>query len=369
MLYKDDFNHLREEIDKTDSKILALLCERAQLAHSIGQHKKKNKSPVYRPDREREVYRNIKQFLKENPASPMSSAALERIYREVMSASIAIEGGPLVAYLGPEASFSHAAMQSCFGSKGRSAPQKSISDVFRIVEAGQEADYGMVPIENTTEGAIGITLDNLLRSELKIYSEHYIPVHHHLLFHKKIKREKIRRVYSQRIAQEQCREWIHSRLNTTELEFVEMPSTAAAAQKAARAKDGAAIASQLAAQHYALEVIAENIQDSPNNTTRFLLIAKEQCQPTQDDKTSIVFSLSDKAGSLSKILNLFAKEDINLTKIESRSKRRNFGEYSFFIDFLGHSQEKYIRDILEKVRENSSSLKILGSYPRVDISV
>ena len=295
MFHKDDFNHLREEIDKADSQIVALLCKRADLAHKIGEHKKKNKSPVYRPDRERKVYRNIKQFLKENPKTPLAYATLERIYREIMSASIAIEGGPSVAYLGPEASFSHAALQACFGfdgkekGGGRACPQRSIPDVFQVVEAGQGIDYGVVPVENTTEGSIGITLDNLLRSELKIYAEYYIPVHHHLLFHKKTKKENIRRIYSQRIAQEQCREWLYKHLNTAELEFVEMPSTAAAAQKAAAAKNGAAIASRLAAQCYGLEIIAENIQDSPNNITRFLLIAGEQCQATQDDKTSIVF--------------------------------------------------------------------------------
>ena len=260
---KNDFHHLRKEIDQTDGQIISLLCKRAELAHSIGKYKKKTKAPVYRPDREREVYAKLGSSLKKNPKSLLSQQALESIYREIMSASIALEGAPAVAYLGPEASFSHAAFQNCFGSSGLSSPQNTIPDVFRAAQASQGADYGIVPIENSTEGSIGVTLDYLLRFDLSIYAEHYITVRHHLLFYKKTKIEKLQRIYSQGIAQEQCREWIYKYLNTKKLEFVDMPSTAAAAKKAAESKDGAAIASYLAAKYYGLEIIAENIQDNP----------------------------------------------------------------------------------------------------------
>ena len=164
---------------------------------------------------------------------------------------------------------------------------------------------------------------------------------------------------------EQCREWLQVNLNLHEIGIIETPSTAAAADEASKCKNGAAIASRLAAETYKLRIIAENIQDNPNNVTRFIVIGREQCAPSGNDKTSLVFSLLDEPGSLSKILGFFAKENINLTKIESRPKRRNFGEYNFFVDFVGHQEDKRVRLILEKIRQNSSFLKILGSFPVV----
>ena len=359
--------HLREQIDKTDRRILELICRRADLAQQIGNQKQKEKSSIYRPDREREVYRNLKFFLEGHPKTKLSVKSLERIYCEIMSASIALEGGPVTAYLGPQASFSHTALMDCFGSQAQSIPQESIPDIFRVVQAGKEARYGLVPVDNSIEGSIGITLDSLINFDLHIYAEHYISVFHCLLCHKKIKPNAVRRLYTFGIAQEQCREWVHSNLNTKDIEFINMPSTAAAAKAAAEKKDGAAIASKLAAQTYGLEIIAKNIQDNPNNITRFLVIGKEQCPPTKDDKTSIVFTLADQAGSLSQTLSFFAKEKINLTKIESRSRRRGFGEYNFFVDFIGHSEEKHIRCILKNVQKNSSFLRIFGSYPRISL--
>ena len=364
----EQLHGLRDKIDAADSEIVSLICKRAELAHQIGMLKKQQQeSAIYRPDREREVFQKLSQALKKNGATQLSFHALQRIYREIIATSIDIEGGAKIAYLGPPASFSHVALQSHFGNAAQAYPQKSIADVFRSVELNQGADYGVVPIDNINEGSIGATLDNLLRSELKIYAEFYIGVQHYLLFHKKTKLGSIQRLYSIPIGMEQCREWLQAHLNLHEIELIETSSTAAAAEQAAKNKNGAAIASRLAAETYNLQIIADNIQDNPNNATRFLVIGREQCAPSFDDKTSIVFSLLDRPGSLAQILDLFAKANINLTKIESRPNRRNFGEYNFFIDFLGHANESKTAAILSQIRQDSSLLKILGSYPRENI--
>ena len=360
----EDLSHLRKQIDATDQEIIRLLCQRFSLAKEIGSKKELEGSPVYRPDREREIYRNLAEFLSERQDVGIPLRVLENIYREIMSASISMEKELIVAYLGPAASFSHVALQSRFGNTVQSCPEDSIGQVFRTVAMERKANYGIVPVDNTTEGSIGITLDHLAHSDLKIYAEHYIPVRHFLLFHKQKDPRKVRCLYSIGIAYQQCREWVQRHLDH-DIEYVEMPSTAAAAKQAAQRKDGAAIASQLAAQTYDLEIIASNIQDNSNNITRFLVIGYQQCQPTQDDKTSIIFSLLDQPGSLVSILSLFANANINLTKIESRSNRRNFGEYNFFVDFLGHKKDKPIVEILKQVKDRSSFLRILGSYPRM----
>ncbi len=361
----EDLSDLRKKIDVADHQIITLLCERLALAEQVGAKKQGDGTAIYRPDREREIYRNLVKFLTEHPEIKVPAQNLAAIYREIMSASIDMEKGLVIAYLGPAASFSHVALKSRFGSSVQSCSEDSIAEVFRTVAIGQKANYGIVPIDNTTEGSVGITLDHLLHFDIKIYAEHYIPIHHCLLFHKQKDPGSIRRLYSIRIAYQQCREWIQSHLSR-KIEYIEVPSTAAAAKRASKHKDGAAIASDLAADTYRLKIIARNIQDNSNNITRFLVLGRGQCVPTQDDKTSILFSLQDQPGSLSEILNLFAKENINLTKIESHSNRRNFGEYNFFVDFLGHQQEKRVADILKQIKEKSSFLKVLGSYPRMD---
>ena len=369
MVSKNDLRSLRNVIDETDCKIVSLLCKRAKLVCEIGNQKEKTKENIYHPDREKEVYKKLKKILASHAEAPFNFSSLESIYREIISTSLLLEGGLSIAYLGPEASFSHVAMQACFGSQINSISCKSIPDVFRSVILMDDRGHGIVPIDNSTEGQINITLECLLQFDLKIYAEYYLPISHHLLFHKETKLESIKRLYSFRIAQEQCREWLAHSMPMSKLEIIEMPSTAAAAKRAADKKDGAAIASKLAAQYYGLKSIANNIQDSPNNITRFFVIGKKQCQPTGDDLTSIVFSLADKPGSLSQILNLFAKEGINLTKIESYRQRDAFAGYHFFIDFLGHSQEGAFPEILKKIKKQSPFFKILGSYPRIKIPV
>jgi len=284
-----------------------------------------------------------------------------------MSGSLFIEGGPGIAFLGPFASFSHMATRKRFGSAVREFPVDTIFDVFRVVESREDVAYGLVPVDNSSGGSIGATLDMLLVSDLKVYAEQYIRVNQNLLAFEDIALDKIKKIYTIKIVYEQCRNWLKSNLNMAGIEIVETSSTAAAAQKVAEKKDGVAIASDLAAETYGLKIINPNIQDSMNNITRFFVMGKEQCPPTGDDKTSIVCSVNDKPGSLYDMLIPFHNAGINLTRIESVATRKTYGDYNFFIDFIGHIGEEKIKKILEDLETKTSMLKILGSYPRMDL--
>ena len=358
----------RKEIDNADREIVRLILRRTEFAGKIGELKRARGAPVYRPDREREVYRNIVKYAREIQDTPvLSDEALINVYREIMSGSIAVESGPAIAFLGPPSSFSHLACRMRFGSSMREVPQGSIAEVFRTVEAGRDATYGIVPVDNTTEGSVGLTLDMLLHSDLKIYAEQYIRVNHNLLFHENIRPALVRKLYTNKIAMEQCRNWIQKNLSLSEIEIVETPSTAAAAAAAAERKDGAAIASDFAAQTYNLKIIGNNIEDSNKNVTRFLVIGYDQCPPTGDDKTSIICSVKDAPGNLFRLLQPFYEAEVNLTRIESRASRRSYGDYNFFVDFLGHQAEERIQEILKVTASHTTFLKLLGSYPSADM--
>lgn len=360
---------LRNGIDAADREIVRLILERSRLVHDVGQTKKTAGTVVYRPDREKQVYHNIRQLVSElggkNPRMPVS--VFEHVYREIMSGSICIEGGPGVAYLGPEASFSHQATRSRFGASMRLHPMQSIPDVFRNVAAGRESSFGVVPVDNTTEGAIGVTLDMCLHSDLNVYAEHYIRVSINLMHHENLSLEKINKIYTLKIVREQCRDWLQQNINLSQVEIIDAPSSAAAARMAANQKDGAALASEFASETYGLQILARDIQDSSYNITRFFVIGTEQCPPTGDDKTSIVCTLSDRPGSLYRMLRPFENNGINMTRIESRTTRRAFGEYNFFIDFVGHCKESVVQKILEEITQHTTLLKVLGSYPRMDL--
>lgn len=363
-----DLSHYRREIDAVDQEIVTLILRRAAFAHEIGRRKSEQGEPVYRPDREKEVYANVEKILNDYYAAHpgegrFPAGALRGIYREIMSGTIVLEGGPVVAYMGPEGSFSHMATVSRFGSSVRMLPVPTIGDVFRAVEDGNAADFGVVPVDNTTGGSVMTTLDTFLQSALKIYAEDYIRVQQYLLHAEDVPLSSIRRIYSLRIVREQCRDWLAGNLNLQDVEFVETNSTAVAAQLAAQNKDGAAIASEASAELYDLRIIARGIQDSTNNITRFWIIGNVQCPPTGDDKTSIIIGVHDRPGSLFSVLQPFHEAGINLTRIESRITRRNYGEYNFYVDFQGHKDEPVVADILRKLEERSSFLKFLGSYP------
>jgi len=351
-----EITRLRKKIDKVDGRILKLLNERAGLTLAIGRAKSKKGTSVYVPDREKEIYRK----LESNNKGPLSSDTLKAVYREIMSGSLALEKPLEIAYLGPQATFTHIAALKKFGESLDYLECKSISEVFTEVERGR-ADYGVVPIENSTEGAVNHTLDMFVDSELKICSEVFLPIEHHLLSKAK-KISSVKRVYSHEQVFAQCRMWLETNLPNTRLTTV--ASTTAAAMYANTGRSNAAIASKLAAERYSLNILARSIQDSRHNITRFLVMGKQEVRPTSHDKTSIVFTMKDRAGALHDVLAPFKRNRINLTKIESRPSKRRAWKYYFFVDLDGHHDDKKVKKALSLLRNNCLLLKMLGSYPK-----
>ena len=346
--------NLRRKIDKLDKDIVGLLNKRASIARDIGRLKKHAKKGVYMPDREVEIYSNI---LGQNKG-PLTDNAIKAVYREIMSGSLALEKDLKIAYLGPEATFTHLAAIKRFGSNVKYSPCSSITDVFREVEA-ERSDYGVVPIENSTEGVITHTLDMFINSDLKICSEVMLEISHNLLAKGSIK--SVKRVYSKQEVFGQCRVWLEENLHSAEL--AEVSSTSKAGEIASREKNSAAIASILAAEKYGLKVMARDIQDSPDNVTRFLVIGGAIPGPTKNDRTSVMCSVKDRVGALHDMLLPFKKNKVSLTKIESRPSKRKAWEYYFFIDMLGHCQSPNVERALRELERKSAYLKVLGSYP------
>lgn len=345
---------LRRQIDRLDLRIIELLSERARLSQKIGRLKAKDKKSVYSPDRERSVYERIE---KKN-RGPLSDETLKAIYREIMSGSLALEKPIKIAYLGPAATFTHIAALKKFGSSVEYIPVDSITEVFAEVERGR-ADYGVVPIENSIEGAVNHTLDMFMESDLKVCSEISLEVSHNLLANCKI--DQIRRIYSNPQVFGQCRMWLEANLPKAEL--VEVSSTTKAAEIAVKEKYSAAIASSLAADCYGLNIIARSIEDMAHNVTRFLVIGKVESEPTGKDRTSIMFSVKDRVGALHDMLVPFKKYKINLTKIESRPSKRKPWEYYFFVDMVGHYNDRNVKKAIAELERGCAHLKILGSYP------
>lgn len=346
--------NLRQKIDRLDLAILKLLNERAEFTLDIGSIKKKKKKGVFSPDREREVYSR----LKANNKGPVQNGTLEAIYREIMSGSLSLEKLPIIAYLGPEATFTHIAALKRFGASVNYVACDSITEVYNEVEADR-ADYGVVPIENSTEGAVNHTLDMFVDSDLKICAEGLLPIEHNLL--SKGKKSSIKKVYSNPQVLGQCRLWLESNLPGVEL--VSTSSTTKAAQLSSKTKAAAAIASKLAAVKYNLKIAAKSIEDSPHNYTRFLIIGKPETEPTKSDKTSIMFSVKDRVGALHDMLVPFKKNKVNLTKIESRPSKKKAWDYYFFVDFMGHYKDPKIKKALKQLEKQCKFLKVLGSYP------
>lgn len=349
-----NLNKLRESIDAIDQEIVNLLNKRAERTHEIGKVKNKTNAAIYVPAREKDVLAKISKA----SHGPLSQEALIAIYREIMSASLALEKPITIAYLGPNASFSHLAALKKFGSMVSYFPCNNISDIFTEVEK-DNADYGVVPIENSMEGAISHTLDMLVDSDLKICSQLLLDVSLNIL--SKYDKNSIEKIYSNPAVFGQCRIWLESNLPKANL--IEVSSTTKAAQIASKEKKSACIASLLAADIYKLKIIAKAIEDSPHNITKFLVIGKYEAQPTNQDKTSIVFSIKDSVGALHDMLLPFKKYKINLTKIESRPSKRKAWDYFFFIDLIGHTQERDVKKALNILEEKTKFMKILGSYP------
>lgn len=349
-------SELRKKIDALDRRLVGLLNARARLAVRIGQLKHAATGEVYVPSREKAV---LEQVQRAN-CGPLGKEALQSIYREIMSASLALERRVRVAYFGPATTFTHQAARLRFGASVDYVACETIPDVFESVQKGQ-TDYGVVPIENSTEGAVTHTLDEFVRTPLKICAEIYLPIAHYLMARHSARRG-IRRVVSHSQVFAQCRNWLRAEL--PEAQLVPVASTAGAAELAARDPKVAAIASSLAAEHYHLRILASDIQDLSGNTTRFLVIGKSFGPPTGDDKTSLFFAVKHKAGALHGALGSFKKYGLNMTRIESRPNKLQAWEYFFFVDLEGHVAEEKVRKALRDLERHCTLMTVLGAYPR-----
>ncbi len=351
-----ELDALRKEIDQLDEGILQLLNQRADIAREIGKQKSLNNKNFHAPSREEEILQRLE---KKNPG-PFPNDALRSVYREIMSGSLALEQPIKVAYLGPQATFTHLACMKNYGNSAQYVPVKSISEVFEAVERGH-VDYGVVPIENSTEGVVNYTLDMFSDSDLTITSEILLEVSHHLMSRSGVL-DGIRKIYSHPQPTAQCRQWIEKHLS--HIPIIDVESTARAAQLAAQEPEAAAIASEAAVKIYGLRVIQKRIEDNVNNFTRFLSISEKRSERTGHDKTSIVFSFKNQPGGLFQMLRPFAEHGINLTKIESRPSKKKAWEYVFYVDMEGHVDDPPVREALEILEKGCFFLKVLGSYPR-----
>ena len=348
---------LRRQIDRLDDRLLALLNRRARLVTAVGATKARNGASVYVAGREKAVLARLERANR----GPLSSAHLRAIFREVISASRSLESRLEVAYFGPRATFSHLAALEQFGASAAYRPAATIAEVFHDVENGR-AQLGVVPVENTTEGAVLHTLDLLVDSPLAICGEVSLPIRHCLLARRGTSLARVRCVVAHPQALAQCREWLATHLPG--VAQAEAPSNAAGAERAAREAGTAAVAAEAAAHVYGLAVLARGIQDDAGNATRFLVLGPTDApDPTGDDKTSLVVSVRDEVGVLARLLRPFAQHGIDLIKIESRPLRERPWEYYFFLDLRGHRRDRRVERALAAVARRALRVKVLGSYP------
>lgn len=349
---------LRKQIDAIDDQVLQLLNQRAACAQKVAETKQAQGEveTFYRPEREVEVLRRI---AASNPG-PLSNETVVRFFREVMSACLALEKPLSVAFLGPAGTFAQQAAYKHFGHAVQAYPYPAIDEIFRAVESGA-CQFGVVPVENSTEGVIAHTLDSFLNSPLLIAGEVALRIHHNLLS-KQEDLAKIRKVYSHQQSLAQCRQWLNRSLSHAGR--FSASSNAEAARLAALEPDSAAIAGEVAAELYGLNIVERNIEDEPDNTTRFLVIGRHAVGPTGSDKTSMLISTRNSPGALYNTLEPFARYSISMSKIESRPSRRGAWDYVFFIDIEGHAQDENVGLALKELEQNVSMLRLLGSYPR-----
>ncbi len=348
----------RDQIDAIDEQILTLVNERAALARKIGSLK--DDGVIYRPEREAQVLRR----LQGNNQGPLSNDAVSNIFRAVMSNCRALEKELSIAFLGPLGTYSEEAALKQFGQGRQAVVCGSIDEVFRTVEAGQ-AHYGVVPVENSTEGAISLTLDLLLTTPLKICGEVTMPIHHCLLS-KQTDISKISHVFSHNQSLSQCHEWLYKMLPNAEREAVTSNARAAQMIHDLVSTDGtfaAAIASKRAAELFNLNILAENIEDDPKNTTRFLVLGAHDVAPSGQDKTSLVMTSKNIPGAMVSLLEPLARHGVSMTKFESRPSKQGLWDYVFFVDIEGHQSDEKVKVALVECKERASLLKILGSYP------
>lgn len=346
---------LRRRIDELDQQIIKLLNERAEVVVEVGQIKRAGNTPIYVPDRERRVLEQVRSYNK----GPLPNKCIDAIYRELMSGSFALERPLRIGYLGPPGSFSHLAATCKFGQSVEYDNLADIPLIFNAVDR-HDCDYGLVPIENSTEGSVAASLDALADTRSKVCAEVLIAIHHNLLAN--CDPPDIRRIYSHPQALAQCRNWLSTQFPN--VERVATASTSRAAEMAAKEPGTAAIASSLAAKLHNLRMQFENIEDNASNTTRFFIIGHQLTKPTGDDKTAIMFTTEHKAGALTEVLNVFRDFGLNLTHIDKRPSQRVNWEYDFFVDLLAHQEEDKFRQAVAEAKKHCLQLIILGSFPR-----
>ncbi|RJS92763.1 prephenate dehydratase [Salinisphaera sp. Q1T1-3] len=352
----DALREARDAIDELDQQIQSLINQRAGWAVRVAEVKQRaGRTDFYRPEREAQVLDRVAR----RNAGPLSDAAMTRIVREIMSACLALEQPLTVAYLGPEGTYTQAAVYKHFGHAVNARPSPAINDIFREVEAGN-AHFGVVPVENSTEGVVSHTLDQLVSSPLSICGEVALPVHHHLLSHE-TDPSAIKRVVAHAQSLAQCRNWLDSHMPGVVREAVS--SNGEAARRVAGETGAAAIAARAASAFYDLPILASNIEDDPNNTTRFLVLGNQAVAPSGHDMTSILVSIRNQPGMLYRLLAPAARAGVDLARIESRPSRRQAWDYNFFIDMQGHVDDAPVRAVIEAIRGEAALIKVLGSYP------
>lgn len=363
MSTKYDLSHLRARIDELDLQIQALITQRACLAKEVAQAKYavEEKPNFYRPEREAEIIRHVI----ERNQGPLSNDTLTLIFREIISACLTLQRPLTVAFLGPEGTYSQAAVLKHFGHAIQTVSLQTIDEVFREIETGG-VQYGVVPVENSTEGGVNQTLDCFISTPLKICGEVELPIHHYLLS-ATTGLSQIKRVYSHQQSLAQCRLWLDIHLAKTER--VAVSSNAEAARIARNEPNTAAIASIIAAEVYQLNCVASRIEDIANNTTRFAVLGQQYVPPTSNDKTSLLLSSPNKPGSLYQLLEPFASHGVNMTRIESRPSQQEIWEYVYFIDIEGHIQDEAVRKSLQALQNHVHFMKHLGSYPRATLKI
>lgn len=349
---------LRKRIDQLDLDILELISQRAQCAAEVAEVKvSQSSSPVfYRPEREAQVLRRIM----EKNNGPLPDDEVGRLFREIMSACLGLEQPTKVAYLGPEGTFTEAAAIKHFGGSSITTPFSAIDLVFREVEAGV-CHYGVVPVENSSEGVVNHTLDSFVNSSLKICGEVELRVHHNLMIGENTHADKITRIYSHAQSFGQCRQWLNN--NYPNADRIAVNSNADAAKRVSSEWNSAAIAGDIAAQNYNLSIINERIEDHPENTTRFLIIGKKVIEPSGKDKTSVMLRIKNRPGALFDLLKPFREAGVDMTRLESRPTRSENWSYVFFLDFHGHVQDDAIKHVFTQLEGMGADLKVLGSYP------
>ena len=349
---------LREQIDALDLQIMQAISDRARCAQQVAEVKKQQgDSAYYKPEREAQVLRHIM----EQNSGPLDNEEMARLFRQIMSACLALEQPVKVAFLGPEGTFTQEAALKHFGDSAISVPMAAIDEVFRDVLAGS-CDYGVVPVENSTEGVISHTLDSFMDSSLKICGEVELRIHQNLLIGPNTNKDNITRVYSHAQSLAQCRQWLNS--NLPNVERVAVSSNAEAAKRVQGEWNSAAIAGDMSCQLYGLEKLNDKIEDNPDNSTRFLIIGREEVPPSGDDRTSIVVSVQNKTGALHDLLEPFRRNNVDMTRLESRPSRSSKWSYVFFIDFVGHIEDASVAAVLKELSADVADLKVLGSYPR-----